>query len=400
MATNVFEVSAESVFIVPNKSAQMERLALRTLDSGLNNFTAKRYDSAIADFKKAIRLAPTADSTLNAYDYMARAQLSKGDTRAAIESYEKALRIDPTRDDLYSQLGNIHTTLGDSDEAVKAYEMAVSNNPRSAANRYSLGQGYLATGQYREALQQFQFVRQLDSQNPYGDFGMGQAYAKLGRYEDAIAAFDRAIDIKSDYWDAYAEKGYALADSGAAEDAQAIAAKLLKSSPALSALVTQYTYEHSAPKMVASYVTSLYTPFMSTLGPKTAVSSLSGYLAGANSSQTVAMEFQFSKQMDSASVENVFNWSIARSIGTGRGDGYNMDMPLAGTEVTLDPYPTSVMYNSDTLVATVMFTLRQNSTANGTLDPSHIKFSFAGKDATGMNMDASADEYMGFNGFA
>jgi Flp pilus assembly protein TadD len=400
MATNVFEVSAESVFVVPNKSAQMERLALRALDSGLTHFTAKRYELAITDFKKAIRLAPTADSTVNAYDYMARAQLSQGDTRAAIETYEKALRIDPTRDDLHSQLGNIYTTQGEKEKAVKEYALAVTNNPRSAANRYSLGQGYLATGQNREALQQFQFVRQLDPTSPYGDFGMGQAYAKLERYDEAVAAFDRAIDMKSDYWDAYAEKGYALADSGASEDALAIAEKLLKPSPALSALVSQYTYEHSAPKMIASYITSLYTPFMSTLGPKTAVASLGGYLTSANASQTVAMEFQFSKQMDAASVENVYNWSIARNTGTGLGDGYNWDMPLASTEVTLDPYPTSVMYNSETLVATVMFTLRQNGTANGTLDPSHIKFSFSGKDATGMSMDSSADEYMGVNGFA
>jgi hypothetical protein len=48
----------------------------------------------------------------------------------------------------------------------------------------------------------------------------------------------------------------------------------------------------------------------------------------------------------------------------------------------------------------VLFSVSQNSTADGTIDPSHIKFSFNGKDATGMTMDPKANEYTGFSGFA
>jgi tetratricopeptide (TPR) repeat protein len=240
----------------------------------------------------------------------------------------------------------------------------------------------------------------MEPTKPYGNFGMGQAYAKLGRYDESIAAFDRAIQIQPDYWEAYSEKGYALSDSGQTDLAQDMVTRLATKDTTLSALLGQYIYEHSKAKLTAVYSSSLYTSFPSTLGPKTAVSGLSGYLASANSTQTLAMEFQFSKQMDQASVENVFNWSIARSIGTARGDGYNMDMPLLSTEISLDATPQGVFYNPDTLVATVMFTVRQNSSANGTIDPSHIKFSFSGKDAVGLSMDTSADEYMGFSGFA
>lgn len=101
-----------------------------------------------------------------------------------------------------------------------------------------------------------------------------------------------------------------------------------------------------------------------------------------------------------SSVENVYNWSIARASGTGRGDGYNYDMTVPGTEVTLSSTPLGVYYDSREQTATVLFKIRQNADANGTLDPSHINFSFNGKDVIGLSMDKSAARYSGFSGFA
>ena len=90
-----------------NRSAKLGNLALRELDKGLNHFTGKSYELAISSFNKAIRLSPGTDTAINAYDYMARAELSQGNTDAAIEAYRKALKIDPKRDDLHAQLGKI-----------------------------------------------------------------------------------------------------------------------------------------------------------------------------------------------------------------------------------------------------------------------------------------------------
>jgi hypothetical protein len=59
-----------------------------------------------------------------------------------------------------------------------------------------------------------------------------------------------------------------------------------------------------------------------------------------------------------------------------------------------------VYYNQQDQAATVLFRIRQNATGNGTLDPSHINFSFNGKDVVGLSMDKSADQYSGFSGFA
>lgn len=400
---DIFSVSTDSMFTYSaQQNAQRETNALRALNTGLQQFSARNYESAISSFKRAIRMAPTADSALNAYDYMARAHLTRGETQAGIDAYIQALKIAPNRDDLHSRLGNVYTSQNRFEEARAEYELAVKYNP-SAANRYSLGQGFLGAGQYDEAIQQFEQVRRMDAKNPYGYFGLGQTYGKQGKHDEAIAAFKSAIGIQYDYLDAYAEMGYAYTDKGDIERAKDVVSTLNNLSPndvSLAASLSQYIYEKTQPKMTVAYVSDLYTPFVSTLGPRTSLAGMNSYLANAGAEHTFSMVFQFDKPMSQSSVENVFNWNIARATGSGRADGYNYDMTLPSTEVNIAPTPVGVYYNKNEQTATVLFKIRQNQTADGTLDPSHINFSFNGKDAVGLSMDKSADMYSGFSGFA
>jgi hypothetical protein len=41
--------------------------------------------------------------------------------------------------------------------------------------------------------------------------------------------------------------------------------------------------------------------------------------------------------------------------------------------------------------------ISQNDAGNATIDPQHIVFKFAGKDAYGKAMDLSADQFSGFS---
>lgn len=400
---DIFSVSSDSLFTLSSqKTAQKENTALRALNTGLEQFSSKQYDLAITSFQRAISMAPTADSALDALDYMARAQLSQGNVQSAIDSYSKALKIAPNRDDLHVQLGKIYTTEGRFDDALAQYELAVKYNP-SSANRYALGQGSLGAGRYDEAIQQFEMVRRQGPKEPFGFFGLGQAYARQGNLDAAIAAFKNAVGIQHDYLDAYSEMGYAYADSGQVDQANEIITTLNTLSPndtTLAASLGQYIYEKTKPKMTAAYVSNLFTPFLSNQGPRTQLSTMSNYLTNAGDEHTFAMVFQFDKAMNQSSVQNVFNWNIARAGGTGRGDGYNYDMTLPSSEVTLPTTPLAVYYSQSEQTATVLFKIRQNATADGTIDPSHINFTFNGKDAVGLEMDKSADMYSGFSGFA
>lgn len=396
----IFDTSVDSVFFPSDTQAgQRENLAQRALNSGLEAFTKKKYDEAIVHLKRAVGLAPASSSAINAYDYIAKSYISQGNTQAAIDTYRQSIRTDPAVDATHTSLANLFYSEERYDEALAEYQQAVKVNP-SAANRYSLGQGYLATGRYADAEAQFSIVHGMESNQPHGSFGLGQAYAKQARYDRAIEAFERAIEIRPDYWDAHSEMGYALADSGNLDKAQEVADQLAPENQALATMLNSYIGDKRAPKMTATYTTDLFKNFLATLGPRLPVSLLGGNLYQADGQQTLAMIFQFDKPMDRGSVENVGNWNISRDTGTGKGDGYNFGHPAPNTEVTPPSTPLAVIYDSTKQTATVLFKITQNAAANGTIDPSHIKFSFKGMDELGVKMDKRADEYTGFSGFA
>jgi hypothetical protein len=75
-------------------------------------------------------------------------------------------------------------------------------------------------------------------------------------------------------------------------------------------------------------------------------------------------------------------------------------MPVPDTEITVQPIPDNIYWDETKMTATLSFRITQNSTANGTIDPSHIEFKFSGKDVYGNSMNTDFDQFMGFSGTA
>jgi Flp pilus assembly protein TadD len=397
---DVFNITSDSLFVVSrSQNAQKEQYAMRFLDAGLQAYTKKDYTSAIENFQRAIGLAPQSDSALNAYEYIAKSQISQGKPEEAINAYKAMLKIEPRMDSTHVSLGNLYYANDRFEEARASYEKAVQLNP-SAPNRYSLGQGYMATGNYSAAVNQFSQIKQETPTEPQGSLGLGQAYAKMGQYDKAIGEFKNAISIRKDYWDAYAEMGYALADSGDFEAAETVATQLKSDSPELAAIVSSYIYDKANPKMVASLSSSTFPTFLTALRAGTKLTTMDLDFATAGAEKTYSVQFMFSKEMARDSVENIYNWSITRAQNDRIGGGYNYGLPTPSTEVNLADRPTRVFYDSTTQTATVLFKVQQNDSANGTIDPAKINFTFKGTDTFGLGMDSKADTYSGYSGFA
>jgi Tfp pilus assembly protein PilF len=390
-------VSSSDLFTATSqRSAQLESLAGNALKSAIDKYMSKDYKGAVRDFQRSIGLAPNSSYSVDAANYMAQAHLQLGDTENAIKAYKTGIRLNPYRDDTHMQLANLYFFEGRHDEAIGEYKEAVRLNP-NAGNHYSLGQGYLGDGQYSSAETQFNKVISMQPQDPAGYYGLGQAYSQQGRYEDALSQFEMAILKDGKFYNAYAEMGYAYADMGMMDEAQAQVDFLENADPSLASSVSRYMYKVDSPKI-------LYAPSESTFGysltNNTSLATLDSYLANADASKTFTMMFQFDKQMDRESVENRLNWQISRSTQSGPGQAYNYNMPVPETEITLHSIPENIYWDETKFMATVTFRITQNSTADGTIDPSHIEFKFNGEDLYGNSMDADFDQFMGFSGTA
>jgi tetratricopeptide (TPR) repeat protein len=375
--------------------SQLDELSNRALTKGIDLYMDKKYKEATSEFQRAVGLSPQGQYATDASNYLANAYLKLGKTEKAIDAYRQSMTIDPFNDEPHVTLGNLFYSLGRHEEAAKEYKAAVSIYP-SATSYYSLGQAYLELEQYGLAEEQFNTVNRLAPAHGSGDFGIGLVRSREERFDDAINSFKTAISKKSDFYDAYAEMGYAYADLGEMDQAQEIVDFLDKQSSGLGDSLSSYMYEVDPPKFSMAYSTD----FFYKKSANTTVAALDAYLTDPNASKTFTMKFVFDKEMDRESVENTLNWGISRSSGSGPGEAYNFGLPVADTEITPPSYPDHVYYDADALTAVVTFSLKQNDSGNGTIDPSHIEFSFTGKDAFGYKMSPSGDQYRGFNGIA
>jgi tetratricopeptide (TPR) repeat protein len=391
-------ISSSNLFALTIQSpAGLENLANGALTKGIDLYMNGNYKEAVKEFQRSMGLAPASENAIHAANYMANAYLQLDDNEKAIKAYKTSLALNPFVEDTHAKLGNLYFSLERYDEAEKEYKEVLKLNT-NGINYYALGQVYLATERYDEAENVFNTVRRLSPEKTDGYFGLGLAYSRQERYDEAIAQFEEALSRDSDLLEAHAEIGYAYADMGQIDMAQTKLDFLKIEGSDLADSLDRYMYKVDPPKI--SFASSYDSSFPYKMHFKTPVSSLDSYLATPDAAKKFTMVFQFDKAMDRESVENLTNWRIGRSTSSQPGQIYNYGLPLSSTEIQLNPLPNNVYYDSKTYQATVTFTIQQNSTADGTIDPTHIEFKFSGKDAFGNKMDPRFDQFIGFSGAA
>ena len=374
----------------------METLSSQFLQTGIDQYLNKDYTEAAKSFEAAVSLAPNSAYNVDSSKYLVQTYLKLEETDKAIDTYKAAIQRNPERDDLRSALGQLYYSEERYDEAVEQYRGAVQVYP-GATNRYSYGEALLKVENYGEAEYQFREVKRLEPQSHVGDYGLGKMYAQTGEYDKAIAHFEETLELRPDFYDALAEIGYTYAEMGEIEKARGVEEKLDEADEGLSLILKSYIDEREPPKIAFAFATSSF-PYSSSKGYQ--VSAIDSYLENAGAQKSVTMEFRFTKEMDPASVEDRFNWNISRALNSNIAKTYNFGDEIPPTEINLESFPDYVIYDQDALTATVGFTIRQNETADGTIDPSHIIFKFDGEDVYGVSMDPDGDEYSGFSGSA
>jgi tetratricopeptide (TPR) repeat protein len=389
---------ADSLFSATTlKTSSLQTIANAALQRGITEYQDGNYEKAVDEFARAVGIGRCASSSYasDAAQYLAMSYLQLNQPEEAIEAYQTALQIDQSNDEIRLKIGNIYYSQQKYEEACGQYSEAVRLNP-STTNRYALGQAYIELARFNDAEDQYSAIQRISPDQAGGFLGMGLVYSRSENYEAAIDQFNHAIELDSDLWEAYTQKGYAYADMGDMDKAQAMVYELEGADQTDSAdTLSRYMYKVDPPKMVFAQSDS---SFSFSMGKSTPLVALDSYLMNANASKNFTMTIQFDKAMDRESIENVGNWQITRAIGEGPGESYNFGLSISPTEVRINSTPISVYWDDDSLTATVYFKIQQNSAANGTIDPSHIEFKFSGYDIYGLSIDSKADQYTGFKG--
>ena len=191
--------------------------------------------------------APTSE------DYLALGiqQLKAKDYEAAVESFHRSLKLDPSSPKTHHNLGVAYVRLGRDQDALREFRLShnlkpdyqkflvplnsvgIPTEPRSlgelrqsAVSRpndiqaaFALAQGYQRAALLEEAVAQYRKVAARSPRHAGVQYGLGSTLAQLGRYDEAKGPLLRAIRLKPSWATPHFTLGLIHLASGDVEDA-------------------------------------------------------------------------------------------------------------------------------------------------------------------------------------
>ena len=179
--------------------------------AGASNAGLMQFDAAIDSYKKALKINP---DYAQAYNNMGNALYDKGDLEESIESYKQALKINPDYADAYNNMGNALKDKGDLEASVESFKQALKINPDFAQAYYNMGNALNDKGDLEATIERFKQALKINPDYADAYNNMGIALNDKGDVESAIESYKQALKINPDYADAYYNMGNALKDNG------------------------------------------------------------------------------------------------------------------------------------------------------------------------------------------
>ncbi len=151
-----------------------------------------RYEPAIADFNRALKLQP---SYVKPYYNNALAYRHLGKYPLAIQNLNDAIRIDPDCIRCYNLRGLIYKKMGQYDLAVNDYTAIIQKDPTLYKAYFNRALAYSAAGEWSMALEDLSRSIELNGRfpNAYGE--RARVYVQLKDWERALADYNQAIRL-------------------------------------------------------------------------------------------------------------------------------------------------------------------------------------------------------------
>ena len=155
----------------------------------------KMFSDAIASYDLCLKYKPDyAESWYNRG--IAFSELSQFEL--ATHSYEQAIRYKPNYAKAYYNLGLAQYALEKYDDSVESYNLAVNFKITNCDIYYNLGNAQLKLKQYIASLESFSLAIGFNPEYSQAYAGKGIAHKEISEFQDAIHNFNRALDLKPD----------------------------------------------------------------------------------------------------------------------------------------------------------------------------------------------------------
>jgi tetratricopeptide (TPR) repeat protein len=192
----------------------------------------QKLKEARKSFERALKLQSSYPGTFpNAWNNLGILSAREGNTAAAIESFHRALQIDPAHLIALLNLGNAYRQRKEWVEAKKALQRAFDVGPDDPEVNYSLG---IVCAQLEESDRAYEYLKravELRPVYPEALNNLGVLYLRTRRPEDAIHSFEESIRVAPEYDQSYLNLARVYAIQGEPEKAREVLLELLRQHP-------------------------------------------------------------------------------------------------------------------------------------------------------------------------
>lgn len=250
-----FDLASRAARIAP-KVAEIHAV-MAVLANKLRNYSVARNEAAIA-IKGGLESAFL-------FGLRGYALLSQKKYKAALVSYNQALRLNPRDAVTYNNRGNAYDGLGHYRRAIADYDQAIRLNPRYAGAYFNRGLTYRNLKQYRRSIADYDQAIRVNPSNAkyyyvrgkshYSYVGYSYYKFPLRQYRKAVADFTKAIELNPRLSRAY-EKRANIYDFHLKQPSKAISdySKAIELDSSLISAHSILKFKHKLfPKAIAFY---------------------------------------------------------------------------------------------------------------------------------------------------
>ncbi|WP_009631679.1 tetratricopeptide repeat protein [Synechocystis sp. PCC 7509] len=175
-------------------SAEREssRLTESHVNEGLTKLHQKNYSGAIESFGKAVEIQP---SHYLAFTYRADIHRLLKNYQAAIDDYTKAIEFNPAHSYLRNSRGVSYAALGDYQNAIEDYTQAISIYPEEGAGYRHRGAAYYQLGENEKAMADLNSAISRNQKDAEAYTIRGEIYTNLKNPDLAIADYQQAAKL-------------------------------------------------------------------------------------------------------------------------------------------------------------------------------------------------------------
>jgi tetratricopeptide (TPR) repeat protein len=151
-----------------------------------------------------------------------------GNVPQAEERWRQALRIDPSRPQIHEELGLMAQGQDRLDQAIAYWRQGIEADPRTPNLRWYLANALVLEGHLEGTVPLLETECTLTPGAARNYFLLGQIHFKQEAFEQSRVCYDKALELQSNYFNAYYGLGKVYARLGQSEKAEACMQEFLR----------------------------------------------------------------------------------------------------------------------------------------------------------------------------